>query len=233
MHGFVVMVDPDEPQDDDEQSEAVDPEEAEVLGSEGPPLADRDAHDESGESEYSRREGGALIGEIEDEQFAERDRSLNTEQDQEIEERGASFLTHATQTDPIGEEPEPEQPQHDDDVDWASTGERYTREQVPGAEITRERLITRFEDQEPYPHTVARSRESEPEVIMSVAKVTEITAESTESFDAAIREGIAAAGRTIENIRNVWVKDQEVIVRDNKPERYRVDLKITFVLNDR
>lgn len=68
---------------------------------------------------------------------------------------------------------------------------------------------------------------------MSVAKVTEITAESTESFDAAVRDGIAAAGRTIENIRNVWIKDQQVIVRNNKPERYRVDMKVTFVLNDR
>ena len=68
---------------------------------------------------------------------------------------------------------------------------------------------------------------------MSVAKVTEITAESTESFDAAIREGIEVAGRTIQNIRNVWVKDQQVLVRNNKPERYRVDLKVTFVLNDR
>ena len=68
---------------------------------------------------------------------------------------------------------------------------------------------------------------------MSVAKVTEITAESTESFDAAIKEGIAAASRTIQNMQNVWIKDQEVIVRNNKPERYRVHMKITFVLNDR
>jgi flavin-binding protein dodecin len=224
------MVAQDRPEDDDEQSEAVDPEDAEVIESEGPPRADRDAHDEAGASEYSRREGGALISEIEDEQFAERDRSLNTEQDQEIEELGAAFLTHATQTDPIKEEPEPEQPQHDDDVDWASTGERYTREQVPGAEVTRERLITRFSDDE-QPH--ARIDEPQPEDSMSVAKVTEITSESTESFDAAIREGIEVAGRTIQNIRNVWVKDQQVVVRDNKPERYRVDLKVTFVLNDR
>lgn len=68
---------------------------------------------------------------------------------------------------------------------------------------------------------------------MSVAKVTEITSESSESFDAAIREGIEAAGRTIQNIQSVWIKDQQVIVRNNKPERYRVDMKVTFVLNDR
>ena len=68
---------------------------------------------------------------------------------------------------------------------------------------------------------------------MSVAKVTEITSESSESFDAAIKEGIAVASRSIQNIQSVWIKDQQVIVKNNKPERYRVDMKVTFVLNDR
>lgn len=67
---------------------------------------------------------------------------------------------------------------------------------------------------------------------MSIAKVTEITAESTESFDAAMRDGIARASKTIHNIRNAWVKDQEVVITDNKPERYRLTLKLTFILND-
>jgi flavin-binding protein dodecin len=67
---------------------------------------------------------------------------------------------------------------------------------------------------------------------MSVAKITEITAESPEGFDAAVRQGIERAAKTIENIRNVWVKDHEVTVRNNKPEAYRVTLKVTFVLKD-
>jgi flavin-binding protein dodecin len=66
---------------------------------------------------------------------------------------------------------------------------------------------------------------------MSVAKVTEISAESTESFDAAIREGIARASKTIDNIRSVWIKDQEVSIKNNKPDTYRVTMKLTFVLN--
>lgn len=68
---------------------------------------------------------------------------------------------------------------------------------------------------------------------MSVAKVTEITSESSESFDAAIKEGIAVASRSIQNIQSVWIKDQQVVIKNNKPDRYRVDMKVTFVLNDR
>lgn len=67
---------------------------------------------------------------------------------------------------------------------------------------------------------------------MSVAKITEITAESPDGFDAAIREGITRASKTLRNLKNVWVKEQEVEIQNDKPKAYRVTLKITFVLND-
>lgn len=67
---------------------------------------------------------------------------------------------------------------------------------------------------------------------MSVAKVTEITSESTKNFDDAIAIGIERAAKSLHNIRNVWIKEQEVVIKDNKPERYRVDMKVTFVLDD-
>jgi flavin-binding protein dodecin len=67
---------------------------------------------------------------------------------------------------------------------------------------------------------------------MSVAKVTEITAESRNSFDEAIREGISRASKTLHNIQNVWIKEQQVVIKDNKPESYRVGMKVTFILKD-
>ncbi|HEX3598454.1 MAG TPA: dodecin family protein [Polyangiaceae bacterium] len=67
---------------------------------------------------------------------------------------------------------------------------------------------------------------------MSIAKITEITSESKDGFDAAIREGIERATRTLKNVSSVWVKDHEVAVKNNKPERFRVTLKVTFVLED-
>jgi flavin-binding protein dodecin len=65
---------------------------------------------------------------------------------------------------------------------------------------------------------------------MSVAKVIELTAESPQGFEDAIRQGVAKAGETVRNIRGVWVKEQQVTVVDGKIESFRVDLKVTFVL---
>ncbi|WP_333841196.1 dodecin family protein [Pelomicrobium sp.] len=65
---------------------------------------------------------------------------------------------------------------------------------------------------------------------MSVAKVIEISAESTQSFEDAIRHGIETASKTVRNIRAAWVKEQQVVVEGGNIARYRVDLKITFVL---
>lgn len=67
---------------------------------------------------------------------------------------------------------------------------------------------------------------------MSIARVTEIKASSTESFEDAARNGIARAGKTIKNIKGAWVAEQEVIVEDDKITEFRVLLKVTFILND-
>lgn len=65
---------------------------------------------------------------------------------------------------------------------------------------------------------------------MSVAKVTEITAESGKDFKAAIDEAIERANETLDQIEGAWVKDMKVTVRDGKVDKYRVTLKVTFVL---
>jgi flavin-binding protein dodecin len=66
---------------------------------------------------------------------------------------------------------------------------------------------------------------------MSVAKVIEITAQSSKSFEDAIGEGLKKAGETVHNIKHAWVKDHEVIVSDNKVVSWKVSLKVTFVLD--
>jgi hypothetical protein len=66
---------------------------------------------------------------------------------------------------------------------------------------------------------------------MSVAKIVEITAESRESFEDAIRLGIQRASQTVENIQGAWVKEQQVVVDSGKITAYRVDLKVTFILS--
>lgn len=65
---------------------------------------------------------------------------------------------------------------------------------------------------------------------MSIAKVIEISTESTESFEAAIRSGLEKCAETVSGIRGAWVQDQQVVVENDAVVLYRVDLKVTFVL---
>jgi hypothetical protein len=67
---------------------------------------------------------------------------------------------------------------------------------------------------------------------MSVARVTEIIASSTKSFEDAVREGVDRACKTLKNVEGAWVQDQKVIVRDDRIVEYRVNLKVTFILMD-
>lgn len=66
---------------------------------------------------------------------------------------------------------------------------------------------------------------------MSVAKVIELSAMSDTSFEDAVTQGIAKASETVRNIRGAWVKGQQVTVENGKVSGYRVDLKVTFVLD--
>jgi len=66
---------------------------------------------------------------------------------------------------------------------------------------------------------------------MSIAKSIEISSESTQSFDHALKDGIARASRTVKNIQGVWIKDQQVVVDGDSISKYRLHLKVTFVLD--
>ena len=65
---------------------------------------------------------------------------------------------------------------------------------------------------------------------MSVARVTEITASSSKSFEDAISKGIERAQQTLENVSGAWVQDQKVVVDNGKISEYRVNMKVTFIL---
>ena len=66
---------------------------------------------------------------------------------------------------------------------------------------------------------------------MSVAKITEIKASSTQCFEDAVKAGIKRANKSLENIKSAWVQEQEVKVGKNGSiKEYRVLLKVTFVL---
>lgn len=65
---------------------------------------------------------------------------------------------------------------------------------------------------------------------MAVARVTEIIASSTKSFDDAVRIGIDRANETLQNVKGAWIQDQKLKIEGGKIVEYRVNLKVTFVL---
>ena len=67
---------------------------------------------------------------------------------------------------------------------------------------------------------------------MTVASVTEISAASPDGFEAAIREGIQRATKTLRGVQSAWVKDMNVLMEDGQIRAYKVNLLVTFVLED-
>jgi len=67
---------------------------------------------------------------------------------------------------------------------------------------------------------------------MSVAKVSEISATSTKSFEDALQVGLARASKTLRNIKGAWIKEQHVRWADGKVSEYQVNMMITFILED-
>ena len=68
---------------------------------------------------------------------------------------------------------------------------------------------------------------------MSVAKVIEVSASSTTSFEDAINQGIARACDTIASVRGAWIKEQKVSIEGGRIVTYRVNMQVTFVLDDK
>jgi flavin-binding protein dodecin len=67
---------------------------------------------------------------------------------------------------------------------------------------------------------------------MAVASVTEISAISDRGFEHAIRAGIGRATETLRGVQGCWVKDMNVAISDGEITGYRVNLEITFLLED-
>ena len=67
---------------------------------------------------------------------------------------------------------------------------------------------------------------------MSVARVTELSCTSSESFEDAIRQGIDRANKTLRGVRSAWVKEQRVMVTGGSGLEFQVNILVTFVLED-
>jgi hypothetical protein len=67
---------------------------------------------------------------------------------------------------------------------------------------------------------------------MSVAKVSEISATSSKSFEDALKQGLTRANKTLRNVKSAWVKEQQVRVSKGEITEYQVNMMVTFVIDD-
>jgi dodecin len=66
---------------------------------------------------------------------------------------------------------------------------------------------------------------------MAVARVTEISSTSTQSFEDAIKDGLTRANETLRNVKSAWIKEQQIRIEDGSISEYQVNMLVTFVLD--
>ena len=67
---------------------------------------------------------------------------------------------------------------------------------------------------------------------MSVAKFIELSGQSSQGYEDAIRQAVERASSTIRNITSVWAKEFEAVVENNQVTQFRVVVKIAFVMDE-
>jgi flavin-binding protein dodecin len=72
----------------------------------------------------------------------------------------------------------------------------------------------------------------EAQIRMSVARVTELSATSETSFEDAINVAVTRATKTLRGVEGAWVKDQNVMIEDGNITGYKVNVEITFMLEE-
>jgi flavin-binding protein dodecin len=66
----------------------------------------------------------------------------------------------------------------------------------------------------------------------TVARVIELSATSEESFEDAIDQGVERATSTLRNVKSAWIKDMNVLIENNQIAAYKVNMAVTFVLEE-
>jgi flavin-binding protein dodecin len=59
-----------------------------------------------------------------------------------------------------------------------------------------------------------------------------MSATSDQSFEDAVNMAVQRATQTLRNVESAWVKDQNVLIENGSIQGYKVNLAITFVLEE-
>lgn len=67
---------------------------------------------------------------------------------------------------------------------------------------------------------------------MSMLKVIEVLAESDKGFEDAVQNAVSQASNSVRNVKSIYIKEMNAVVENGKISSYRVNAKISFVLDD-
>jgi flavin-binding protein dodecin len=69
------------------------------------------------------------------------------------------------------------------------------------------------------------------ESVMAMLKVIEVLAESTKSWEDAAQQAVANADKSVRNVKSIYIENFEATIAEGKIKNYRVNAKISFVLD--
>lgn len=64
---------------------------------------------------------------------------------------------------------------------------------------------------------------------MSIVKVIELIAEG-DSVEGAVQSALDEASKTVRNIKSVYIQDIQALIENNRVKKYRLDVKVSFVI---
>jgi flavin-binding protein dodecin len=67
---------------------------------------------------------------------------------------------------------------------------------------------------------------------MAVVKVIEVLAESADGWEAAAQEAVDQVSKSVDHVKTVYVKDFQAVVENDKIITYRVNAKVSFLVNE-
>ena len=67
---------------------------------------------------------------------------------------------------------------------------------------------------------------------MSMLKVVEVLAESDNSWEDAAQNAVTIAAKSVRGIKSIYLKNVEASVENGKISKYRLNGKISFLLED-
>jgi hypothetical protein len=67
---------------------------------------------------------------------------------------------------------------------------------------------------------------------VAIVKVIEVLAQSNQSWEDATQQALAEASKTLHNIQNIYIKEFQAIVENDRIVNYRINAKISFIVDE-